>query len=46
MWDNRIRNWYVYAHYKEDSDELFYIGIKSNAHIMDCLYGKRNTIFG
>lgn len=27
MWDNRIRNWYVYAHYKEDSDELFYIGI-------------------
>lgn len=29
MWDNRIRNWYVYAYYKEDSDELFYISFKS-----------------
>lgn len=27
MWDNIEKNYYVYSHYKKDSNELFYIGI-------------------
>lgn len=27
MWDNKERNYFIYAHYREDSGEIFYVGI-------------------
>lgn len=27
MWNNKERNYFIYAHYREDSGEIFYIGI-------------------
>ena len=36
VWDDNIKNHYVYAHYRANSNELFYIGIGT--------YGKGDTI--
>lgn len=49
MWNNIERSYYVYGHYRKDSNELFYIGflgISSNAHILDVLNKKRISVKG
>lgn len=40
MWDNIKRYYFVYAHYKEDSNEIFYVGIgkRYNSHLHSKIY--------
>lgn len=39
-WDNNIRNHYVYAHYKADTNKLFYIGIGTHNTYHGNLYAR------
>lgn len=40
MWDDTKKNYFVYAHYKEDSNEIFYVGIgkRHNGHLHSQIY--------
>lgn len=40
MWDNIERNYFIYAHYKKDSNEIFYVGIgkRYNSHLHSKIY--------
>lgn len=41
-WDNSIRSYFVYAHYKADTNEIFYIGIgkKRRGTLHSQIYGR------